>query len=232
MKAVAVIPARGGSKRVPRKNLAIVEGKPLLSWVLDTVIESAQFDEVFVSSEDAEILSIARQSGASPHVRPLTLADDFTHVGPVVDECIESQGLNPVSVCLVYATALLLEPAHLQGAAALIRQKDVQSVLAITEYSSPIQRAYVRQEDGSIAMERQEFFNWRSQDLPPRFRDAGMFSWWKRKAIAGDRFGYIVPKSSAVDIDTHEDLEIAKALFSFKKRRQYSAVSNPMTPLI
>lgn len=214
--AIAVIPARGGSKRVPRKNLHPINGKPLIAHVIQAAVRSQLFDRVVVSSEDAEILQVSEQAGAIAYKRPEALADDMTHVGPVVDNYLQQLTTPPDSVCLLYATALLLQPRHLQEAFTLLKEPKTASVLSITEFEAPIQRAYEMNEGGQIQMAQPEFFNWRSQDLPKRFRDAGMFAWRKLSAPPnGQRLGYIIPKTQAVDIDTHEDLLLAQALYEF-----------------
>lgn len=213
LSAVAVIPARGGSKRIPRKNLYPINGRPMLAWVIETAIAAEVFDDIVVSSEDDEILETAVSCGVRAYKRPLHLADDRTHVGPVVEDYLKSLSSQPDSVCLLYATALLLKPEQLKQACALLKNDTVSSVLAIAEFESPIQRAYELGEDGSIRMADPTFFNWRSQDLPPRYRDAGCFSWWKLHRTQEQRgVGLVVPRQSAVDIDSPDDLFIASAL--------------------
>jgi pseudaminic acid cytidylyltransferase len=213
LSAVAVIPARGGSKRIPRKNLYPIEGKPMLAWVIETALAAQVFEEIVVSSEDDEILETSVLYGAKPYRRPAELADDVTHVGPVIEEFLKSLSDLPDSICLLYATALLLQPEHLKQAHELLKNESVSSILAISEFESPIQRAYEIREDGSIQMAESEYFNWRSQDLPPRYRDAGCFSWWKLNMTKSQRnFGFVVPKFAAVDIDSPDDLFIASAL--------------------
>jgi pseudaminic acid cytidylyltransferase len=211
--SVAVIPARGGSKRIPRKNLYPINGKPMLAWVIETALAAEVFNEIVVSSEDDEILETAKFYGAKPHLRPNQLADDMTHVGAAVDEYLESVNIKPDTVCLLYATALLLPPKYLTQCHELLKDPSVGSVLSITEFESPIQRAYLMLEDQSISMENPDFFNWRTQDLPKRYHDAGCFSWWKLNRLTSQRStGLNLPKRFAVDIDSMDDLLIATAL--------------------
>jgi pseudaminic acid cytidylyltransferase len=219
-RAIAVIPARGGSKRVPRKNIHPIAGRPMIAHVIAAAQASGLFQSVIVSSDDAEILSVSAEAGAETYLRPEHLADDMTHVGPVVDDVVQSLNLQADSVCLLFATALLLQPRHLTGAFTLLCQPEVRSVLAITEFDAPIQRAYEMHEDGSIQMTLPEFFQWRSQDLPKRFRDAGMFSWTNNHGSGDRRYGYLIPKTESVDIDTPEDLLLAEALFAFNQRQR------------
>lgn len=211
---MAVIPARGGSKRIPRKNLYPINGRPMLAWVIETAIAAEVFDDIVVSSEDDEILETAVSCGVRAHRRPLQLADDMTHVGEAVAEYLETLTNKPDTVCLLYATAILLKPEHLRQAFRLMQDRQVGSVLSITEFESPIQRAYLKLEDGSISMVNPEFFHHRSQDLPKRYRDAGAFSWMKLNRESQQRnAGLIVPRRVAVDIDDPEDLSIAKLYF-------------------
>jgi N-acylneuraminate cytidylyltransferase len=189
----------------------------MITHVIAAAQASGLFQKIIVSSDDAEILAVCADAGAEPYHRPQHLADDMTHVGPVVDDVIQALRLEADSVCLLFATALLLQPRHLAEAFALLCQPEVRSVLAITEFDAPIQRAYEMCEDGSIQMTLPEFFQWRSQDLPKRFRDAGMFSWTKNDGASVRRCGYLVPKTESVDIDTPEDLLLAEALFTLQE---------------
>lgn len=216
--AIAIIPARGGSRRIPRKNLVPVLGTPMIGWVIRTALSANLFTRVIVSSEDNEVLHVAASFGAEAYKRPQSLADDFTHVGPVIDDCVRGLGVAAETICLLYATALLLRPEHLLEASRLLAAAEVESVLAIAEFESPIQRAYEIREDQSIAMVQPEFFSFRSQDLPPRYRDTGLFSWWKTRGEGGKRVGLLVPRSCAVDVDTPEDLEVARALFHYHRQ--------------
>ena len=220
MKHVAIIPARGGSKRVPRKNLAPIGGKPMIAHVIQAALTSNLFEQVVVSSDDDEILLVSQQAGALPYSRPAALADDMTHVGPVVEDAIASLNIQADSVCLLFATAVLLQPRHLHQALELLQNPQVASVLSITEFDAPIQRAYEMNHSGEIQMALPEYFNWRSQDLPKRYRDAGMFSWWKTSPTGQQRRGLLIPKTESVDIDTPEDLLLAQALFEFHAARR------------
>jgi N-acylneuraminate cytidylyltransferase len=215
MRHVAIIPARGGSKRIPRKNLVPIGGKPMIAHVIHAAQASSIFEQIVVSSDDEEILAVSQQAGALPYKRPPSLADDMTHVGPVVEDAIAALKIQADSVCLLFATAVLLEARHLQQALSVLKSPEVASVLAITEFDAPIQRAYEMNGAGEIQMALPEFFNWRSQDLPKRYRDAGMFSWWKTSPAGERRRGLLIPKTEAVDIDTPEDLLLAQALFEF-----------------
>ena len=215
--SIAIIPARGGSKRIPRKNLYPINGRPILGWVIETALSAKVFDEVVVSSEDDEILSVAESFGARAFRRSAELADDNTHVGPVIEECVKKLPFIPDSICLLFATGLLLRPEYLVAARELLIDDSADSVLSIAEYDSPIQRAYEMDNLGHIQMAHPEYFNYRSQDLPKRYRDAGIFSWWKSNKKLENKIGIVLPKYLAVDIDTTEDLKIASAFFNLDK---------------
>lgn len=227
-RAVGIIPARGGSKRVPRKNLYLIAGRPMIAHVIEAALAAKIFQRLIVSSDDDEILAVSLECGAEPYRRSESLADDMTHVGPVVEDVVRALELKADSICLLYATALLLKPADLLAAFSELMRPEVRSVLSITEFDAPIQRAYEMNPSCQIRMALPEYFSWRSQDLPKRYRDAAMFSWTKTTAAAQpspresssaegawpERVGLLIPKTRAVDIDTPEDLVLAQALFS------------------
>ena len=213
LSAIAVIPARGGSKRVPRKNIHPVHGKPMLGWVIETAQSAGVFDDILVSSEDDEILSVAREFGATAFRRPNVLADDDTHVMPVVQNVLDSLDSKPETVCLIYATALLLKVEHLYEAKRMLAQPTCDSVLSVCEFPSPIQRAYKIDQDEFLAMANPEFELSRSQDLDKRFRDCGTFYWWKLAERRPKISALKVSNLCCVDIDCEEDLDLALALF-------------------
>jgi N-acylneuraminate cytidylyltransferase len=138
----------------------------------------------------------------------------------VIDDCLSALNINPHSICLLYATALLLRKEHLLQAFEILKDPDIGSVLSIAEFESPIQRAYEIKDNQGIAMVQPEYFGHRSQDLPLRYRDIGLFYWWKKNSLELKKFGMVMPKSCAVDIDTIEDLEVAKALFEYNFKTQ------------
>jgi len=220
MRCAAVIPARGGSKRLPRKNLYPVLGRPMLSWVIETCLTSGVFEQVIVSSEDEEILNTAKVWGAISHRRPVRLSDDFTHVGPVIEECVASMETPPDVVCLIYSTSILVSTQDLIQSKKLILSDGVRSVLSITEFESPIQRAYEMNQEMEISMIQPEFSLTRTQDLPKFYRDNGGFYWFTRDGSGERDIGYIMPKQRSVDIDTADDMELAVALFNHQKRNE------------
>lgn len=213
LSAIAVIPARGGSKRIPGKNMHLVHGKPMIAWVIETACSAGLFEDIVVSSEDEEILSVAREFGATAFRRPKELADDYTHVMPVVQNVLRALDNKPDTVCLIYATALLLKVAQLREAKNMLAAPTCESVLPVCDFPSPIQRAYKINDDNFLEMASSEYQYYRSQDLEERFRDCGTFYWWKLGKEKPKISALRVPSFLCVDIDRAEDLELALTLF-------------------
>lgn len=213
---IAVIPARGGSKRIPRKNIYPVRNKPMIGWVIETAHASGVFEDVVVSSEDDEILSIAREFGATTYERPKNLADDHTHVMPVIYNFLETLETKPETVCLIYPTALLMKVEHLNQAMEMLGDPLCESILPVCEFGSPIQRAYKLGNSNFLQMAHPEYQPCRSQDLEKRFRDCGSFYWWKL-AINEPRISPLfLSNLHCVDIDCYDDLKLALTLFDMQ----------------
>lgn len=214
---LCVIPARGGSKRIPRKNIREFCGKPLIAWSLEAAKASGCFDRIIVSTDDAEIADVARQWGADvPFVRPGELADDFAGTMPVVAHAVqwyEDHCQEFTAVCCLYATAPFVEPADLRQGLDFLAQVAVDRfVFTATAYPSPIQRALrLDAASGEAHMWQPEQFGKRSQDLEPAFHDAGQFYWGRPKAWleSGNLFEgskpLILPRWSVQDIDMEDD---------------------------
>lgn len=220
---LAVIPARGGSKRIPRKNIKPFRGKPMVAWSIEAALLSGCFDEVIVSTDDAEIAAVARQWGASvPFTRPAALSDDHTGTMPVVRHAIEwfSANAKPTEhVCCIYPTAPLLNPAALAEAHEQLILSGSAFCFGVANYGHPIQRALRVDASGRVVMFSAEHALTRSQDLEPAFHDAGQFCWGTRAAFIDGRSPFlqdsvalVLPRSRVVDIDTLEDWELAEAL--------------------
>jgi pseudaminic acid cytidylyltransferase len=220
---LAVIPARGGSKRIPRKNIKLFCGKPMIAWSIETARRSGCFEEVIVSTDDFEIAEVAIAAGASvPFMRPAELADDHTGTLPVVAHAIKwqaNQGRSPEHVCCIYPTAPLLLPESLAQAYERIVQTGSPFCLGVANFGHPIQRALKMSESGSMSMFFTEYAQTRSQDLVPAYHDAGQFCWGTAAAFLEGRFpmllnsaAVVLPRSRVVDIDTAEDWELAEAL--------------------
>ena len=224
MQRVAIIPARGGSKRIPRKNIKVFCGKPMIAWSIDAAKASGCFDKIIVSTDDAEIADVAKEWGASvPFTRPAELSDDYTGTLPVMRHAVEwlSEHEAPVDyACCLYATAPFVSAEDLRLGWELIQEADYSYAFAVTSYAFPIQRAIRITENGRVAMFNPEHFNSRSQDLEEAWHDAGQFYWGRAKvweeerAIFGEHSLPIkLPRHRVQDIDTAEDWERAELLF-------------------
>jgi len=221
---LAIIPARGGSKRIPRKNIKPFSGKPMLAWSVDAALQSGCFDEVIVSTDDAEIADVARQWGARvPFMRPAALADDYTGTIPVVRHAIEwfqQAGCQPSQVCCIYATAPFIQIDDLRRGLDLLQASAGSYAFSVTSYPFPIQRALRLTTDGRVEMFNPEHFNMRSQDMEEAYHDAGQFYWGESSAwLAGKPVfsltaaPVMLPRHRVQDIDTQEDWERAEWLF-------------------
>jgi len=220
---LAVIPARGGSKRIPGKNVKLFGGKPMIAWSIEAVQRTGLFDRIVVSTDDKEIASIARKYGADvPFVRPAELSDDHTSTAPVIAHAIEwhlKQDFHPIEICCIYATAPFLRSEDIMLGQKTLNQSDVDFAFSATSYAFPIQRAFKLREDGRIEMFEPSQFQVRSQDLPEAFHDAGQFYWGTRDAwlsgtpIFGSKSAPVfLPRYRVQDIDTPEDWEQAELM--------------------
>jgi len=221
---IAVIPARGGSKRIPRKNIKPFCGKPIIAWSIEAARASGCFDRIIVSTDDREIADVARQAGAEvPFVRPPELADDSTGTLAVMKHAVEwcgAHGLTADPVCCIYATAPFLQPHDLQAGLDLLLSEGCDFAFAVTKYPAPIQRALRISAEGRVAMFQPECFTARSQDLEPAYHDAAQFYWGRSSAwIAGlpifsqASAAVILPNYRVQDIDTPDDWLLAERMF-------------------
>ncbi|VVN01379.1 CMP-N,N'-diacetyllegionaminic acid synthase [Pseudomonas fluorescens] len=221
---LAVIPARGGSKRIPRKNIRIFSGKPMIAWAIEAALQSGCFDSVVVSTDDEEIAKIARAYGAStPFMRPTELSDDHTGTIPVIQHAIEwysANGLSAQQVCCLYATAPFVSPDDLKRGLRVLEQTGSQYAFSVTSYAFPIQRAIRITGNGRVEMFNPEHLNTRSQDLEEGYHDAGQFYWGLASAwlnakmiFSPDSSAVLLPRHRVQDIDTPEDWVRAEWLF-------------------
>lgn len=221
---VAVIPARGGSKRIPRKNIKPFCGKPMLAWSIEAALQSGCFDQVIVSTDDEEIATVALQWGAVvPFLRPQQLADDHTGTIPVIQHAIgwfQDQGHAVELACCVYATAPFVQAEDIRRGMDIMTQVGSDYAFTVTSYAFPIQRAIRLTEAGRVVMFNPEHFNTRSQDLEEAFHDAGQFYWGRAAAwlggepiFAAGSAPIMLPRHRVQDIDTPEDWERAEWLF-------------------
>lgn len=224
MNRIAIIPARGGSKRIPRKNIKDFCGKPMMAWSIEAAKASGCFDRIIVSTDDREIAKVAEQWGAeAPFLRPNDLADDYTGTLPVIRHAVEWLNDHEMMVgyaCCVYATAPFVTPEDIQRGWELMQQSVASFVFSVTSYAFPIQRAIRITENGRVAMFNPEHFQTRSQDLEEAWHDAGQFywgtadSWLEEKMIFGEDSVLVkLPRNRVQDIDTPEDWARAEWLF-------------------
>jgi pseudaminic acid cytidylyltransferase len=230
---IAIIPARGGSKRIPRKNIKEFCGKPMIAWSIEAARTCALFDHTIVSTDDPEISAVARACGAEvPFVRPAELSDDHTGTTEVVAHAARwalSQGWEVSAVCCVYATAPFIDADDLLRGFAALESGDWRYAFSATEFSAPIFRAFQQLKSGGVRMFFPEHASTRSQDLPVALHDAGQFYWgtteaWLEKAqiFTESSVPVMVPRTRSQDIDTADDWAFAESLF--KLHRQQSGL--------
>jgi pseudaminic acid cytidylyltransferase len=213
---VAVIPARGGSKRIPRKNIRPFSGRPIIAYSIATALESKLFDRVIVSTDDEEIASVARDAGAeTPFIRPANLADDFTGTIAVIAHAVKwliQQAQAPEFACCIYPTAPFLRASDLRAGLDQLKSGSKQYAFSVTDFEFPIQRAFRISKDGGISPFDQKAITMRSQDLEAAYHDAAQFYWGRTDAfvrelpiISEHSLPVILPRYRVVDIDTLED---------------------------
>jgi N-acylneuraminate cytidylyltransferase len=221
---LAIIPARGGSKRIPRKNIKLFCGKPMIAWSIEAALASGCFDRIIVSTDDAEIADVARAHGAEvPFMRPPELSDDHTGTIPVVAHAVGcmSQLVGPVEfACCLYATAPFVQAQDLRQGMDVLQRSGAQYAFSVTSYAFPIQRAIRIRADERVEMLNPEYFNTRSQDLEEVFHDAGQFYWglsnaWLNhlKIFGHDSVPVRLPRERVQDIDNPEDWVLAELKF-------------------
>lgn len=220
---VAVIPARGGSKRIPKKNIRAFAGKPIIGYSIESALRSGLFDRIVVSTDDAEISAVAREFGAEvPFTRPSALADDHSGTTEVMAHAVEwfgGQGMPISEICCIYPTAPFIQHEDLHEGLRLMRTGRWRYVFAATRFVGSVHRAFSQTSDGGLEMLFPDKFLARSQDLPDVLHDAGQFYWgkaeaWLSQARVFDRESTIVPIPPwrVLDIDTEEDWRYAEAM--------------------
>jgi N-acylneuraminate cytidylyltransferase len=222
---VAIIPARGASKRIPRKNLKPFDGVPMIAHSIRTALASGLFEQVVVSTDDEEVAAVAREYGAQvPFLRPAALADDFTGTAAVIVHALQQLPAFEYACC-IYATAPLLQARYLRQGLELLEQHRHRSfAFSVCNFGFPVQRALTVDGQGALSALYPEFRNTRSQDLPEAFQDAGQFYWGRSEAwLRGDvlyspaSLPVILPRHLVQDIDTAEDWQRAEYLYAALK---------------
>lgn len=217
MKNLCIIPARGGSKRIPKKNIKDFLGKPIITYSIETALETALFDEVMVSTDDVEIAEVAQRYGAKvPFMRSAETANDFASTANVLKEVIAQYkefGREFDNFCCFYATAPLVQSKDVIAAFERLQQSVFTCVYPVVQFSYPIWRCLDIADDGTMKRHWSEFENSRSQDLPKEYHDTGTFYWYKTKEwLSGKNIigGIIVDETSIQDIDTETDWKLAE----------------------
>lgn len=219
---VAIIPARGGSKRIPRKNIRIFHGKPIIAWSIEAANNSKLFDRVIVSTDDEEIAKIARKFGAeTPFIRPSELADDFTGTSDVIRHAIQFLDLENLSaVCCIYATTPFLAVEDLSAGLQLMEKSGADFVFSASQFHSTPYRSFSKSRSGELEMLFPCNYATRSQDLKSVYYDAAQFYWGRREAWMGAHpvFGknsriIEIPKWRVHDLDDCDDWLRAELIF-------------------
>jgi pseudaminic acid cytidylyltransferase len=228
---IAIIPARGGSKRIPDKNIKNFAGKPIIAYSIEAAKECGIFDQIIVSTDSEKIAKVARQFGAAvPFMRPANLSDDFTPTAPVIQHAVEyfrENAESPIYICCIYATAPFVTPKYIKKGFKLISEKRVSAVFSVTTFPFPIFRAHQIDEQGCLKMFWPEHELTRSNDLPEAYHDAGQFYWLNcdtfikdLKIYGKDALPVIIPRFLVQDIDTLEDWETAEHMYRSILARQ------------
>lgn len=228
MKTIAIITARGGSKRIPRKNIKLFLGKPIIEYSIEAALSSGIFDEVMVSTDDEEIAEIAMKAGATvPFMRSEATANDYATTTDVLLEVLDrykERGQEFDYMACLYPTNPFITPDKLKQAMDLISSNDYAEVLPVVQFSFPPQRAYVFKENDSLQYKWEEFKNARSQDLEKMYHDAGQFYFYdvkkyvENKGVKGKIYPLICPEHEVQDIDTEEDWKMAELKVEYMRR--------------
>lgn len=226
---IAIIPARGGSKRIPRKNIKLFAGKPMIAYAIDAAKASGLFEHIVVTTDDDEIAQISRSQGAeTPFMRPIHLADDHTPTVPVVAHAIDacqSLGWRIDFACCIYPSVPFIQVDDLKAGLDLLKASSLNYCFPVTEFPSAVQRALKRGGGGQTAPLYPEYELTRTQDLEPAYYDAGQFYWgspqsWKNNPhIHSNGAGLSIPNWRVVDIDTHEDWVRAELIHQVLSKR-------------
>ena len=224
MKNLAIIPARGGSKRIPRKNIKLFMGKPIIAYFIEAALRSGLFDEVMVSTDDEEIAVVAREYGASvPFMRSAETANDYATTADVICEvldCYENIGKIFDTVCCIYSTAPFISKDILQQSFHELMVNGWDSIFSLVAFSYPIQRCLYLNSDNYVRMKWSEYVNSRSQDLETMYHDAGQFyistvtAFLKYNGFWGEKTGaFIMNELQVQDLDTDTDWKLAEMKF-------------------
>jgi len=238
MSTIAIIPARGGSKRIPRKNIKLFGGLPMIAHSLRAAREAGVFDRIVVSTDDAEIADIAGQHGAEvPFLRPPELANDFAGTDAVIIHALDwftSQGETVENFCCIYPTAPFIRATDIRRGLDTLRDLAAATAFSVTTYPYTIFRSLKIDERGRAAMFWPENFPKRSQDLPEAYHDAGQFYWGntekyliERRLFSSNSVPIIISRNRVQDIDTPEDWDVAERMYLALQSRESRSTEAP-----
>ena len=222
--SICIIPARGGSKRIPRKNIRVFHGRPMIEWSIRAAQDSNEFDQIVVSTDDPEIAKISEACGAKvPFMRPSELSDDYTGTVQVISHAlteIEKIWGKQSLICCLYATAPFVQSGDIRSSRILLENSGADYAFPITSFPFPIQRSVKLTYEGRMEMFYPEYALTRSQDLEEAYHDAGQFYWGQKAAWLSGRpiigpgsSPLVIPRHRVQDIDTPEDWEVAEYMF-------------------
>lgn len=234
---IAVIPARGGSKRIPRKNIKTFCGKPMIAWSIEAAKSSNLFDHIIVSTDDEEIADVARQCGAEvPFMRPVELANDYAGTAPVIAHATQwalDQGYILSAVCCIYATTPFIDVDDIRRGWDALNTGHWDYAFTATDFDAPIFRSFKQTSSGGIEMFFPDQYETRSQDLPTALHDAGQFYWGRPTAWLEEKRVFephskpvIIPRWRVQDIDTHDDWQRAEILASILSKKPETTVDS------
>lgn len=229
---IAIIPARGGSKRIPKKNIKLFQGKPIIEYSIKAAVDSKLFDKVIVSTDEDEIMKIAEKSGAEvPFVRPPDLSDDYTPLPQVIKHALlwyQNKGVEYEYACCILATAPFVRSEDIMKGYEIINQEKNSSIFSVTSFPFPIFRALKINSNNNLEMFWPEHELTRSNDLPEAYHDAGQFYWIEKsnflineKLYAKDALPIILPRYLVQDIDTEEDWKRAELMYKLLEKDKY-----------
>jgi len=220
---LAVLPARGGSKRIKNKNIKIFNQKPMIYWPIQELKKSKVFDKILVSTDSLKIQTYAKSIGVdAPFIRPKNISDDFTPTINVVKHAIKwlkDHGLNFDYICCIYPTAVLMKKSFITETFKLIKKNNNSFIFPASKFEYPILRSFKGNLAGEIKMLNSKYYNYRSQDLEEYYHDAGQFYWgseksWLTRRKIFDKFSdfYEIPRINCQDIDNLEDFKLAEII--------------------
>jgi len=222
---IAIIPARGGSKRIPQKNIKPFCGKPMIAWSIEAAKSAGIFDHIFISTDDSEIAEVALEYGAEvPFVRPQELSDDFSGTTAVIahaTEWVVNQGIDVSAVCCIYATAPLIQAEDIKKGSEILETERWDYVFSASALDSQVFRSFVVNEQLEVEMIFPQYFTTRTQDLPVAMQDAAQFYWGKPSAWMSNKRIFDkhstcvnIPSWRVRDIDNQDDWIKAEIIFN------------------